>query len=825
MKKILISTLLALFCLGLGASRWQTITNTSHVYDLMEQNGNIIFSTWGGVVELVYPSSDSDLLFSGMQERGVWTTADGLASNDVRNIEYIEFSQSFWFGSAYNGISIVSPQGVQQLNSELGLPSDNVTGIVERGSEILVATGAGIASYYYLEGVNFPLLLHEYTTQNTGGNLLSNSVDAMVLAENDYLFISSAEGINFVHLDSLNADSSWHAFEDAPWVSGYEKHLCVNAEKLLVALPNSVHTHSIEPWVPGWESHTQDTALLNEVIASACIDGLNNIWVSYGLWDEDFLLYTRDIDTLMTCIGEDDEVRHWAEFEAGLGDKSIRKIVSLNGDLYLCGWGDGIFKFEGEEWLRFQPNSIGFPKIRNITTDQNHAAWFSSGVLNTFPLRKSALGVSRYLDGDWETYTVANSPIHTDNVYTVAVDSRDRKWFGTYDVNDTSPDDWRNGVTIWDEEDGIWKLLRRDGQKIWDEDLQSWGAVIPGSDGLLGNTAVHIARDLYGNMLVCCFDDGFSVFDPEDVLIGEFRVPNSVNQRSIYSYHNGRQYFIGTYNDRGLVIWNDDSIPTTDGPHWVIPEPSELSNCEIFGVVSVQTPYEGLQHWIAASNGLFMWDEQDWYKWDTSIKRFKYNSATGQWENDILYYVDEERLYGSVRTTPTAIYLDPFNRVWIGSLEHGISMYDPQTERFTNYYQDNSPLISDYITSLGYTPVEGLLLIGTPEGLNTLQIGRAIKPETELTSLKIYPNPFRPDEDAQVLIVNHPQDTMPRGTNHCRIYDASGALVRKLEEDEFARFAWDGLNAAGKKCSSGIYFAVVNDDAGNRAAAKIALLH
>lgn len=824
MKKTVITSLIALICLGLGASSWQTITNTSHVYDLMAQNGNIIFSTWGGVVELVYPSSGCDVMFSGMQEREIWTTADGLASNDVRNIEFIEFSQSFWFGSAYDGISIVSPQGVQQLNSELGLPSDNVTGIVERGSEILVATGAGIASYYYLEGVNFPLLLHEYTTQNTGGNLLSNSIDAMVLAGNDYLFISSAEGINFVHLDSLDVDSSWHAFGDAPWVSGYEKQLCVNAEKLLVALPNSVHIHSIDPWAPGWESHTQDTALLDEVIASACVDDLNNIWVSYGLWDEDFLLYTRDIDTLMTCIGADNEVRHWAEFEAGLGDKSIRKIVSLNGEIYLCGWGDGIFKFEGSEWQRFQPNSIGFPKIRNIATDQNHAAWFSSGVLNAMPLRKSALGASKYLEGDWETYTVANSPIHTDNVYTVAVDSRNRKWFGTYDVNDTSPDEWRNGITIWDESNGVWKLLRRPGQNIWDEELQSWGAVIPGSDGLLGNTTVHISQDLYGNMLVCCFDDGFSVFDPEDNLIGEFRVPNSVNQRSIYSFHNGRQYFIGTYNDRGLVIWNDDSIPTTDGPHWIIPDPSELSNCEIFGVVSVQTPYEGLQHWIAASNGLFMWDEQDWYKWDTSIKRFKFNSATDQWENDILYYVDEERLYGSVRTTPTAIYLDPFNRVWIGSLEHGISMYDPQTERFTNYYQNNSPLISDYITSLGYTPVEGLLLIGTPEGLNTLEIGRAIKPETELKSLKIYPNPFRPDEDAQVLIVNHPQDTMPRGTNHCRIYDSAGALIRELEEDEFARFAWDGLNAAGKKCSSGIYFAVVNDDEGNRAAAKIALL-
>ena len=116
------------------------------------------------------------------------------------------------------------------------------------------------------------------------------------------------------------------------------------------------------------------------------------------------------------------------------------------------------------------------------------------------------------------------------------------------------------------------------------------------------------------------------------------------------------------------------------------------------------------------------------------------------------------------------------------------------------------------------------MLIGTPEGLNTLIIGYQIKPETNLNTLKIYPNPFYPDKDKSVTIINYPSGTMPRGKNKCRIYDSSGALVITLEENELAQFDWDGLNSAGKKCATGIYFVVVTDEKGNRQTGKIALL-
>jgi hypothetical protein len=828
MKDIYIILLLSMLSTGLAAGNWQTITNTSHVFDLMVQGEDVYFSTWGGVVKLSPPvRGDSSRSLSDLIQAEVWTTADGIASNDVRNIEYINQSQSLWLGSSFDGISIISPQGVQQVNTSLGLPSNRISKIVEYGSNILVATANGLASFYYLEGVNFPLILNQYTVANTDDGLLSDEIDAMVLAPNNYLYFAFDEGISYVHLDSLAVDSAWGQFTSPPVPIGTDKKLAVNGNYLAVATPNAVYLHSIDPFTDGWQSITTADGLQAETLASVCLGDQNTVWVSYGSWNEDFLYYERSGDILMTTIGQDGTVKHWSAFEDGLRDKSVSRIVSQNGRIYLCTWGDGVFNFESSDnlWHQYLPNTIGFPKIVNIATDQNHAAWFSSGGLREIPQRKSALGTSKYLDGEWHTYNIANSPIHTDNILTVAVDSRNRKWFGTYDVVEgQSPVGWLNGLTVWDEDTGEWKHFTRWGIRTWNYYTETWNDYIPGSPTLMSNTIGYIARDLYGNMLVAGYDRGFSVFDPDDNLIGEFTIPNSVFQRSTYAFHNGRQYFIGTYSDRGLEIWNHDSIPVTGGDYWLTPPPTELSNCQVYGVVTVESPYEGIQHWIAASTGLFMWNETDWFKYDTSIKRFRYNIPSNPWVNDVLYYVDEERLFGSVRTTPTAIFLDPFDRIWIGSLEHGISMYDPRTERFTNYYTDNSPLVSDYITAFGYDPVEGFLLIGTPDGLNTLRIGKTIKPETTLQSLKAYPNPFHPDREASVQIVNQPVDVMPQGTNECRIYDISGALVVILEENNFSRFEWDGTNGAGKECQSGIYFFVVTSEDGRSKKGKIALI-
>lgn len=821
--KYIVLCLAIMISLSLSAATWQTFTNTDHVYDLNINGSDIYISSWGGMVKLK-PNVANPQSLADYQEDILLNTGNGLASNDIRSIVHIGFSNSLWMGSSDAGITIQSAAGNQYLNTELGLPSIRVNKIIENQSTVLVATPSGLASYYYLTGVNFPLMLNHYTAQNTTGGLAGNNVEDMVLTADNNLFVSTSAGLSYIPLASINTDSAWQSLHGSgsPIPAGLSSKLSINANKIAIAQLGKVYLNSLSLDNAQWLQYSASNLLTGSEISSVALDDNDRLWVSYGAWEEDSLSYIRSDDILLSVVNPDGTVQHWREGEAGLGNRTISRIVFIDNHLYLCSWGDGIYQKSGNEWLNFSPSGIGFPKITQIVTDYNNAIWIASGYISNKPVRKGSLGVAKYQNGIWQNYDIANSPIHTDNVLTVAVDRRNRKWFGAWDNTD-SPTGWMRGLSIYDDSTDIWKHLYRYGISTWNHETASWGPEST-SATLLTSTIGGIYPGGDDNMIVLCYDGGVSIVDSNDNLVTDFRLANSVYQRPLFAYYNGEKYFFGTNNDRGLVIWNHPSLPVTDGIHWLLPPPQELRNCVVYGVVTVNTPYEGKQHWIAASTGLFMWNDTNWYRYDTMVKRFRYNTSTALWQNDTLYYEDEERLFASIRTTPTSIMLDPFNRIWIGSLENGLSMYNPESERFSNFYKPNHPLLSNNITTLGYDPVEGNLLIGTPDGLNTLKIGRTVKPETELSSLKAFPNPFRPTGSNSVQIVNLPDDSLPAGESTCRIYDSSGALVAVIKENRYSRFEWNGKSTSAKDCGSGIYFFVVSDEQGNTKRGKLALI-
>ncbi|MDD4309288.1 MAG: hypothetical protein PHO32_02820 [Candidatus Cloacimonetes bacterium] len=823
MKFRLVSLMLLIFSV-LHCSTWQTFSNTDHTYDLVKKGKDLYLSSWGGVVELKSTNQNPQNL-NDYYEATTINTGSGLVSNDIRSMAYIDFSQSLWLGSSDEGITIINSSGMQQVGVSLGLPSAKVSRIIEHQSTILVASSAGLTSFYYLEGVNFPLMLHQYTYENTSGGLAGNNIDDMMLAPDGNLYVSTSAGFSYIALDSLEVDSAWHRLSGigSPVPIGMGGKITANSNFLAVSVMNSVYLQNLETGV--WRVFNSLNGLSGERVSSLLLDSEDNLWISYGTWSESILNFSNSHETLMTTIYSDGSVFNWQKNLAGLEHSTISRIVQLDNSIYLCSWGNGIYQKSGDEWLNFSPSTIGFPKIAQIATDKNNAIWFASGYISDQPVRKGSMGTCMLDNGSWQTYNINNSPIHTDNILTVAVDNLNRKWFGTWD-NSSSPTGWERGLSIFDNGDpNIWRHMTRDGLRIWNNETLAWGDFDGATKYKLTTATVAGIYPAEGDlMMVMCYDGGVDVINPDMEIVERFRLPNSANQQMLYGYYNGSQYFFGTNNDNGLVIWNHNSIPVTGGDHWVIPPPQDLNNCIVYGVVSLDTPYEGRQHWIAASTGLFMWNETDWYRYDTMIKRFKYNNSSIPWVNDTLYYENEERLFGSVRTTPTSILLDPFNRIWIGSLENGLTMYNPETERFTNYFKPNFPLLSNYITTLGYDPVRGNLMIGTPDGLNTLKIGRTVKPDTKLNKMKAFPNPFRPAIHQSVQIVNMPDDSLPAGTSTCKIFDSSGAIVAVIKENAFSRFEWNGRSTSGKECSSGIYFYSIGDEAGNVKQGKLALI-
>jgi hypothetical protein len=819
--RTMLITLFAVFVFlsGLYATKWEAFTNTNNLTDIVLAEDRIFTSTWGGVA--VYDYSAEASADEKIRLNKVWTSVDGLASNDVRTLAYEENTGDLWAGTFNDGITIIKTSGATlSVNNASHNINNKIRRIIVRDRLIYVATSQGISQFFYLEGLAIPLIGNQYIT--------NEDVLDMALSENSYLYCATTTGVSFVHTDSLDIETAWHKWtaSNSPLTQGPAISLSVNADYVAMNTLTTLHRHSANPFASDWRSWSTGAGGLRDSVFTVSLTPANGILVSYGIWDEDTMTLLRKTDSPWGYIDPAGTLNEPGTLPPGFQSgwefptESIHRMASGDAGTVFATWGEGFFLYAERDY-HIVNNCIGFQTISEITTDRNHRMWFASGWLGGSMTKRGTRGVSEWFDGVWTTYTTKNSPLMIDNIRNVAVDNNNRKWFGSWDGSIFG---WRPGAFSYDDATGDWKWYTGTGMRQWTEG-SGWSGVIPGTPGVLNTTIGEIAVDKDGNILLSSSGDGITVLTPDYELLGTFQIPASygIYQSVSFIHDSGSRYFFGLNVDNKLVIWNNESLPINITGAWDQAEPSELRTSAIYGVVTIENVFGETEHWIACSQGLFMWDGDDWFIYETVIKRKKY--VNGSWVNDTLYYVDEERLFAAEREArPTAIFLDPFNRIWVGSLEHGITMYDPETERFTNYYQNNSPLLSNYITCFGYDPIGGKLLIGTPEGLNTLEIGIQIKTETKLRSVKAFPNPFFPDMDGTVSLVNMPSESMPAGNNVCRIYDTSGQLVIELKENVFARFEWNGNNKNNRKCSSGIYFYIVTDSKGVTGRGKLALI-
>jgi len=830
---VCVFTLLALS--SLYAQRWNTYTNTNHVTDFVFANDKAYSATWGGIVEYNLINSP-DNRTPVLTQRRTLTTIDGICSNDIRTIAYQPENEDLWIGSANDGISILKTNGLQHINSTTGLTSNKIRRIITSQNYIYVATDNGISQFYYLEEVNFPLLLNYYNTYNTQGGLLSNDILDINIALSGYLYCATPLGISYVHTDSLQVDTAWRSWtnNNSPIPAGAILSMSSNQNYLVFNTLRSIQRHSIDPFTNDWRSWTISTGGLADSVLAVGITQANIIFFSYGGWNEDTMYIMQNSENNFGYIDTADIIHHYPTFaeefspEFQKPDVPVFSILFESSNLLFLTWGQGIYLYKHDA-RHVENNCIGFQTIVDIKTDLNNNVWFGSGWIGPSMTKKGTRGVSRLYNGHWQTYNVANSPLTSNNIRCIDVDFNNKKWFGSWD-SPYEPYHWRPGVNVFDDETDDWKWYTRHGIRQYYPET-GWSDPINGTPTILNNTIADIYVDKLGNIHVSSSGAGagITVFNKDYDLLGTYQMPNSLgpHQSITYIFHSGSRYFYGLNFDDRLLIWDNGTPPLNDNSHWIVPAPPELTGCKVYGVVSITNVFGVEENWIATSQALIMWNGTNWYKYGRDIKARIWKNS--QWcsipaDGAIWYYVDEERLFASAETKPTAIFLDPYGRIWIGSMEKGVTMYDPDSERFTNYFQGKSPLISNYITCFGYDPIDGNLLIGTPEGLNTLEIGITVKTTKHFRHIRAYPNPFYPDRMEDVKIINLPTASMPKGKNTCKIYNSAGEIVIELIENRYARFDWNGLNNDKKKCSTGIYYYVVSDSDGETRRGKIALI-
>jgi len=153
-----------------------------------------------------------------------------------------------------------------------------------------------------------------------------------------------------------------------------------------------------------------------------------------------------------------------------------------------------------------------------------------------------------------------------------------------------------------------------------------------------------------------------------------------------------------------------------------------------------------------------------------------------------------------------AIAVDGANRKWFGT-ENGIFlMSEDGTEQILRFTTDNSPLLSNSITSIAINDTNGEVFFGTNEGIISYK-GDAIAAKATHDEVVAYPNPVRPEYEGPIAIRGLAQNAV------VKITDIAGNLMYETRALG-SQAVWDGRDYTGRKAATGVYLIFSNSEDG-----------
>jgi hypothetical protein len=166
----------------------------------------------------------------------------------------------------------------------------------------------------------------------------------------------------------------------------------------------------------------------------------------------------------------------------------------------------------------------------------------------------------------------------------------------------------------------------------------------------------------------------------------------------------------------------------------------------------------------------------------------------------------------------TAIAIDGANRKWFGTDRAGAFLMSADgLQRIYHFNEDNSPLLSNSITSITIDK-NGEVFFGTTRGIIGFR-SEATPPAPVFTDVIAFPNPVRPEYDGIIAIRGLLKDS------DVKITDIAGNLIFKTRSFG-GQAVWNGRNFDGRRAQSGVYLVFIsNFDGSETLATKILFMH
>jgi|GEM_PF-930507 len=204
-----------------------------------------------------------------------------------------------------------------------------------------------------------------------------------------------------------------------------------NREILWIGTWNGLVKYDFERWI----NYTEKDGLTKNHITDIISDSQSRLWVSSISLKKDGGVSVYD-------------GRDWKSYSNSKQDTDDRpgNIITLKedsaGNIWAGSWGNGVYKFDGENWMNFNTtNGLPSNEIMDII-EFDEKVWFATK-------QKGAFYKSIGKDDDWEIVDEHSSNLINNSICSLAKDDS-KLWFGTWGgVSSLSIDDkWEKFTTF-----------------------------------------------------------------------------------------------------------------------------------------------------------------------------------------------------------------------------------------------------------------------------------------------------------------------------------------------------------------------------------------
>ena len=425
------------------------------------------------------------------------------------------------------------------------------------------------------------------------------------------------------------------------------------------------------------------------------------------------------------------------------------------------GGGIGYLRLPDQSWESFIPPGPPGNEFNDLVVDQDGVLWCAT----------PNDGIVRYDGTTWRQYTMKDGLIGN-RIQSITVDSRNRKWFGSVG----------GGLIMIDTDETI---------KVFYNEILSGSA---GSPQFV--VVLDVKADRYDNIWAlnsfAANQNVVAVYTPQlDWYF--FTVPEGILTNVVRSidFDGFDRVWVGTQHGVSVIDYNNTLADKSDdqvaGNNLTTADGLESNDIKDIAIDQDEIV------WIATASGVNYWDPNSAQK--VSIQ------------------------YGLLSNSINKIEVDIRNNKWFGTAA-GVSILAADGYTLTHHSTENSPLVSDNVTSFGFDLEKGKVYIGTTNGLSVLETPYA-RPRENLSQVKAGPNPYVLSQGQEFAISELSDDVA------IKFMTENGMIVRHISKDKIsgAFTTWDGRDDNGEYVASGIYvYVIYNEETGLNRVGKVAVI-